>query len=435
MSNEVDCGTELFECECLIDPKHLQVGHFVSRLDQPWRESPFPLEGVMVQSENQREWFIERCQWVVIDLLRSRNSYRPPSSRAYRSGGASEPPLARKSKPRSDGPVEILRRARLDAESISSATRCHDLLYRQAGNLIDSLRRTGRVEAEKARLALRQIAGELETNIAAMVWLSRIRQADEHTAEHCVNVAMLAMGVAHTLEWDDENIEHVGLAGLLHDIGKMQLDPEIVNKPGRLTDAEMQYMRKHAAIGYELLRTDPGVPSEVARVVYEHHEQPDGLGYPAGKTTHQLLPMSRLVAVVSAYDAMTAHCPFRQPLSHHDALGELWRGRRRQFDAEMVEQLIRFLGWVTPGTLVLLSDGGHAVVLESNSERRLWPIIRRLKKADGQFIAADRIDLASQSEPPRTALRIREVLPDGAIQVDLNAILLNEALEQQAAAG
>lgn len=435
MFNEERSGDELFECECLIDPEHLQVGHYVSRLDRPWRETPFPLEGVMVQSENQRDWFIEHCQWVVIDLLRGRNSHRPTSARACRPGSVGEPPLPHKAKQSADGPVEVLRRARLNAESISSATHCRDLLYRQAGNLIDSLRRTGRVDAEKARLDLRQVAGELESNIAAMVWLSRIRQADEHTAEHCVNVAILCMSVAHTLAWDDDKIEQVGLAGLLHDIGKMQLDPEIINKPGRLTDAEMEYVRKHAAIGYELLRTDPAVPSMVARTVHEHHEQPNGLGYPAGKKANQILPMSGLIAVVSAYDAMTAHSPFRQPLSHHDALGELWRARDRQFDAGMVEQLIRFLGWVTPGTLVLLSDGGHAVVLESNSEHRLWPIVRLLKEADGQFIAAERVDLAGQPELVGAALRIQEILPDGAIPVDLKAILHNEALEQQAAVG
>lgn len=428
MFNGQGSETELFECECQIDPKELQVGHFVSRLDRPWRESPFPLEGVLVQSDNQREWFIERCKWIVIDLLRSRNGYRPPSARTWRPAGQTQTDTQASVEQREKAPVNMLRRAKLDAQSISSATDCHELLYRQAAALIDSLKRTGRINTEEARLGLRQIAGALESNIAAMIWLTRIRQADEHTAEHSVNVAILAMGLARALEWAPEQVEQAGLAGLLHDIGKMNLDPEIVNKPERLTEDEMEYMRSHCEIGYDLVRGDERVPPEVARAVHEHHEQPDGQGYPLGKTADELLPLSRLIAVINAYDAMTAHWPFRQALSHHEALGELWRQRRRQFDEGMVEQLIRFLGWVTPGTLVRLSNGEHAVVLESSHDNRLWPVIRRLKKQGDRFIPADKLDLSRQQGPARGSLKIEEVLPDGAIEVDLHQILLQEAM-------
>ncbi|MFU8877814.1 MAG: HD-GYP domain-containing protein [Wenzhouxiangellaceae bacterium] len=430
MFNGQGSETELFECECQIDPKELQVGHFVSRLDRPWRDSPFPLEGVLVQSDNQREWFVERCKWIVIDLLRSRNGYRPPSARTWRPAGRTQPDTPASVEQAEKAPVNMLRRATLDAQSISSATDCHDLLYRQAAALIDSLRRTGRINTEEARLGLRQIAGALESNIAAMIWLTRIHQADEYTAEHSVNVAILAMGLARALEWGPEQVEHAGLAGLLHDIGKLQLDEEIVNKPDELTEPEMQYLRSHSEIGYDLLRTDERVPPEVARAVHEHHEQPDGGGYPAGKTADELLPLSKLLAVVNAYDAMTAHWPYRQPLSHHEALGELWRHRRRQFDEQMVEQMIRFLGWVTPGTLVRLSNGEHAVVLQSSHDNRLWPVIRRLKQHGDRFVPADKMDLSRQQGPARGSLKIEEVLPDGAIEVDLHHILLQEAMAE-----
>ncbi len=420
--------SELFESECLVDPAELQVGHFVSRLDRPWRDSPFPLEGVMILSGDTQSWFAENCGWVVIDLLRSRNGYRPPSATTYRP--RSHAPAPHNADP--NAPVNMLRRARLTEQSVSEAVDSHDLLYRQAAILIDSLKKSGCVDAEQARLGLRKIAGSLQSNIAAMVWLTRIRHADEHIAEHSVNVAILAMGLARSLEWSDEDVERAGLAGLLHDLGKLRLDQGIVNKPGDLTEEEMEHVRSHSRIGHELLRDDDRIHPDVARAVLEHHERPDGKGYPDGKFAGAILPLAALVAVVNAYDAMTSHWPFQAAISHHEALGVLWRERERRFGAGMVEKLIQFLGWVTPGILVQLSSGDFAVVLQASQAHRLWPVVRVLRREDDHYVGAERVDLARQPRPEgKPVLKIAEVLPDGAIEADLNAVLLAEAVAGQ----
>lgn len=421
-------NTELYENECLVDPAELQVGHFVSRLDRPWRDSPFPLEGVMILSEDTQSWFAENCSWVVIDLLRSRNGYRPPSARSYKP--KNQVPEQQNSDP--DATVNMLRRARLTERSVSEAVDCHDLLYRQAAAFIDSLKKSGRLDAEQARLGLRKIAGSLESNIAAMIWLTRIRHADEQTAEHSVNVAILGMGLARSLEWSDEEVERAGLAGLLHDLGKMKLDPDVVNKPEALTDEEERLVQKHSGIGYDMLCDDDRIHPDVSRAVLEHHERPDGKGYPDGKLAAEILPLAALVSVVNAYDAMTSRWPFRPAISHHEALGLLWRERRRQFDAGMVEKLIQFLGWVTPGILVRLSNGDHAVVLQASHEHRLWPVVRLLRREGDHYVGAERVDLARQPKTDdKPLVKIAEVLPDGAIEADLNAILLAEAVSDE----
>jgi len=422
MSSPTD--SELWQSECVIDPAELQIGHFVSKLDRPWIETPFPLEGVMILSDEQRAWFAEQCEWVVIDLLRGRNAWRPPSARVYRRRGA-----AADDEPRSQDPVNMIRGARLDAESVSSAIDCHELLYRQAAVLIDSLKRTGKIDVEKARLGLRQIASSLESNIAAMIWLTRIKHADQHTAEHSVNVAILGMGLARSLEWDDEQVERAGLAGLLHDLGKMKLDQEIINKPGPLTGEERRHLKQHPELGYRLLRDDDRIHPDVARAVLQHHEQPDGQGYPDGLSGDEIQTLSRLVSVVNAYDAMTSHWSFHPAVSHHDALGALWRERRRKFDSGMVETLIQFLGWVTPGILVRLSDGEFAVVLQTSQQNRLWPVVRRLEPRGTKYVGAERLDLAELSRGDHDrSVKIDQVLPDGAVNADLNAILLEEAV-------
>nr|WP_277347504.1 HD-GYP domain-containing protein [Wenzhouxiangella sp. XN79A] len=421
----------MWDNEILIEPQHLQVGHFVARMDRPWRQTPFPLEGAMIQSEDQRSWFIDHCHWLVIDLLRSRNGFRPPRAnipyrRIVRNRTDADNPEA---------PVNMLRRAELDQHSVPAAIQGHDLLYQRAGALIEAIRKNGRIDAETARLGIRQIAETLEQNIAAMIWLTRIKNVDQYTAEHCVNVAILSMGLAKSLNWGPEEVEQAGLAGLLHDLGKTKLDPAILNKPGRLTPEEQRHVREHARLGYDLLSEDESVHPIVRQAVLEHHERPDGKGYPLGRSRENLMPMAALVSVVDAYDAITSFRPYSAARSHHEALGILWKTRDRQFDSMMVEVLIQFLGWITPGTLVRLTDGDCAVVLKASAEHRLWPVVRRLKADGERYRAEGVIDLADHNRAhPDAVIRVAEVLPDGALDIDLN-LVLREAAEASATAG
>lgn len=413
----------LWDNEILIEPVHLQVGHFVARMDVPWRQTPFPLEGVMILSEEQLSWFRDNCKWLVLDLLRGRNGYRPPPAhvptRRMTGNPADSPPT--------EASVNMLRKSRLDAESVSESLECHDLLYRRAGALIESIRRTGRIDSEAARLGIRQIAGTLEKNAAAMVWLTRIKHVDEYTAEHCVNVAILSMGLARSLQWKPEEVENAGLAGLLHDLGKMRLDQDILNKPGRLTAEEYEHVKQHSRLGYELLQDDARIDPEIRQAVLEHHERPDGTGYPLGRDRDNLQPLATLISVVDAYDAMTSVRPYSRARSHHEALGILWKGRNIQFQADMVEVLIQFLGWITPGTLVRLSDDDFAVVLQASDEHRLWPVVRRLVPDGDQYMAGRKTDLTAHNKSnPDQSVRVSEVLPDGALEADLGRILRDE---------
>ncbi|MDT8322241.1 MAG: HD-GYP domain-containing protein, partial [Xanthomonadales bacterium] len=348
----------LWDNEIQIDPIHLQPGHFVTRLDRPWLGTPFPLEGVMVEHKRQLDWMRQHCDRVVVDLLRSRNRYRPPGARARPAPPKPQEWRGYLSDP--EAPINALRRAEYTDEIVSESIETHDLLYRQAESLVATIAGGGRVDTGQARESVTGMADKLEQNVAAMVWLTRIKNADEYTAEHCVNVSILAMGLAHALEWERKQVELAGLAGMLHDLGKMNVDKTILNKPGRLTDEEYDHIKKHSRYGYLMLRSDGQVHPRVTQAVLEHHERPDGTGYPHGRNHETLQPMSALISVVDAYDAITTRRPYSRARSHHEALGILWKARGSQFDGGMVEALIQFLGWITPGTIVRLTTGDHA---------------------------------------------------------------------------
>ena len=414
--------------EVLIEPAYLQEGHFVSRMDRPWIGTSFPLEGVRIIERGQLDWFRANCNWVVVDLLRSEARFRParpvtprlPARHFASSGYLNDEEAA----------INVLRRARLNHEIIDESTEMHGLLHAQADALIENIAIGGRLDAEDARKSVSRLADDLERNIAAMVWLTRIKQADRYTAQHCVNVAILSMGLAQAMEWPREDVETAGLAGMLHDLGKMKLDKRVLNKPGRLTRDEYEYVKQHARLGYLMLREDDDIHPAVAQAVLEHHERPDGGGYPLGRTAESLQPMSALISVVDAYDAITSRRPYSPERSHHEALGVLWKQRDRQFDGCMVEALIQFLGWITPGTLVRLTSDEYAIVLRASHHHRLWPLVRVLETAEGDFRIGQRIDLAAHNaEHPDRPIRVAEVLPDGALGGVMERALQREAAE------
>jgi putative nucleotidyltransferase with HDIG domain len=321
----------------------------------------------------------------------------------------------------------VLRRASLDHAVVDESLDMHTLLHRQAETLVHGISTGGRMDSGEARDMVSTIASRLEKNAAAMVWLTRIKAADQYTAQHCVNVAIVSMGLAQALEWPRERIEWAGLAGLLHDLGKMKLETTVLNKRGRLSAEEYEQVKHHARLGYEILVEDPGIPSAVAEAVLHHHERPDGLGYPTGKSTHALDPLCALVAVADAYDAITSTRPYRSARSHHEALGVLWKQRGTQFDRALVESLIQFLGWITPGTLVRLSDARAAIVLRASHHHRLWPLVRLIEETGSDARIGEMLDLAEYNEQhPQCRIRVAEVMVDGALKLDLRAALRHQ---------
>jgi HD-GYP domain-containing protein (c-di-GMP phosphodiesterase class II) len=413
-------GGSVWQTELIIHPSDLEIGHFIIRLDLPWIETPFPLQGVLVDSPKTKQWFVDHCAWVVVDYSRSPNKLRPQTSAL--SDDAAR--VARQTDP--SHPVNSLRGARIDQETVGAALKAYSLLDGQARRLIKSFSDRGAIEIKAAEKVVGELSGYLERNLAAMVWLTRIKDRDDYTAQHSINCAILAMGLAHALEWTQAQVEQAGLAALLHDLGNVTLDLAILNKPGRLSAIEYQHIKTHTETGYQLLLEEPGVAPNVALAALEHHERPDGLGYPHGKRAAEIQPVSMLVSVVDVYDAVTSERVYRPARSHHDALGILWRGRGRKFDRNMVETFIHFMGWVAPGTLVRLSNGELAVVEETNIVHGFYPIVRMLTLGPLGYRAGQRVDLADlKDEEGKPKLRIDEVLPDGAQGVKVKSLLVS----------
>lgn len=403
----------IWEYELKIHPADLKLGHFVRQLSIPWESTNFPLQGFMLETFERKKWLQEHCDWVVIDMDRSANPWRPAT---YARHGLSSTGTGAAS-------MDLLRRSQINHDTIQGALKTYRRLDEQTEALLVGISDDGPIDVAQASHAVSELADGLEKNIAALVWLTRIKQKDRYTAQHCINVAILAMGLAVSLGWSRQDVEMAGLAGLLHDVGKMRLDLDILNKTGRLTPEEFEHVKQHAQFGHDMVVAETPVPFAVAMAMLCHHERPDGTGYPKGLSGDQIIPMARLISVVDAYDAITSTRVYDPARSHHQALGILWKNRAKQFDKEMVEGLTQFLGWVTPGTLVQLSDRRLAIVMEAPSTRGFLPLVRLVESTDNGCRLGEELDLAGQREAGiRHPIRIAEVLPDGHDGIDIRQL-------------
>ncbi len=387
-------------------PSHqLQLGHYVARLSAAWSETPFLLQGFVVADEVEKLWIQQHCEWVIVDIAKSRHTQSV--SAAMQSISPNRPPSPLIKKP-------------ITAQSMKASLTTYLDLNKQARRIIDHFKDLGQDDVRTTVVSVRRMAMSLADNLPALVWLTRIKHEDAYTAEHCLNVCVLAMGLARTLGWNDRDVAQVGVAGLLHDLGKIDVDHRVLNKPGKLTQDEYEVMKQHPAYGYERLRHEPDLNERILNGIRHHHERPDGKGYPSGQTGSQIDDMAKIVAIVDAYDAITSNRVYQKARSHHEAMGILWRHRDTQFDGQMVESFIHFLGWVTPGTLVELSSGDLAVVIQAAEGQRLYPKVRILMPTNLGFRLGAIWDLSTMTAAEgETRIHIANVLPDGHLGIQL----------------
>ncbi len=166
--------------------------------------------------------------------------------------------------------------------------------------------------------------------------LCNVLHHDYATFTHCTNVSMYCVLLARELGFPAEAIEEIAVGGLLHDLGKLQIDERILNKPGRLDEWEFREIKKHPVTGFALMVERDDLSFGQMMMTYQHHERIDGSGYPVGCTGEEIHPWAKLCAIVDVYEALTSNRPYRSPMSPKTALAVLDKGDGIEFDSEML---------------------------------------------------------------------------------------------------
>jgi putative nucleotidyltransferase with HDIG domain len=235
-------------------------------------------------------------------------------------------------------------------------------------------------------------------NRTALVALTAMRNYDNYTFTHMVNVSILTMGQARALGIEGRLLREFGLSALMHDIGKVRTPKEILNKPGKLTDEEFVIMRRHTVDGAEILRRTPEMPILAPVVAFEHHLRMDGTGYPFEARRSTLNLATTLCGIADVYDAMRSQRSYQQAFPTDRILAVLQKNDGTQFDRHLVRRFVQLLGIYPPGNVVRLSSGEIAIVMQVHAPDPYRPRVKVIVGKDGS-----RLDLPYERnlwEPP-----------------------------------
>jgi putative nucleotidyltransferase with HDIG domain len=411
-----------------INTTDLDIGMFVSGLDRPWLETPFATQGFYIESPTDIDRLREYCEYVLVDSQRSR-----------RGGGAPD----RKKKPRPTQERKLDGRPRVSVERIFEgrpikpyqddsawedehprAQEALDTLVEDIEEIFDHVSDGGKLNVIRLKKSVEPIVDSISRNPDACLWVARLKQHDEYTYQHSLGAAIWSVSLGRQLGLPRHDLRSLAMGCLLMDVGKLRVDPKLLQADRELTLEEMAQMYSHVSYGLEIIQESGVINQDVIDMVAHHHERYDGSGYPDGLIQDDIPSFARIAAIVDTYDAVTSNRSYADAVSPSDAIKLLYQSRDAEFQSELVEAFIQAVGIYPAGTLVELSSGEVGVVVAEYRSRRLRPKVMVLLDADKNTLAESKmINLQDDSDsvgPP--LLTIARSLEPGAYGIDLASV-------------
>jgi putative nucleotidyltransferase with HDIG domain len=317
------------------------------------------------------------------------------------------------------GRVTVEQRVEGSLTDMATIKRLYSDAVSVAGDVWDSAQTEGRPDATVARSMIDVLAQAVAQNRTALLALTTLKNYDNYTFTHMVNVSILTMGQGRGLGIDGSLLREFGLAALMHDIGKVRTPIEILNKPDKLTDAEFTIMKRHVVDGAEILRMTPDVPALAPVVAFEHHLRTDGSGYPVGVTRPALNIGTMLCSIADVYDAMRSQRNYQQSFPTDRILAVLKRNDGQQFDQHLVRRFVQLIGIYPVGNIVRLNTGEVAVVMHIYAPDPYRPHVRVLVGRDGKRLELPfDINLWEPSDDPQRPASVVAPLDPANYQFD-----------------
>ncbi|QPF73878.1 HD-GYP domain-containing protein [Roseateles sp. DAIF2] len=387
----------------------LQLGMFIHKLGGSWLKHPF-LRGSFLLTDTRDLMAIRECGiqdvWIdpsqgqVVDtrsrLAADAQAPSPPTTpepdTASRPSGEMTEGTASSTRS-SPGPTSI-------TQEIERAKRICLSAKSQVKDMLQAARLGKAIDAGTTQLLVREIAASVERQPVALLSVARLKTHDDYTYMHSVAVCALMIAMARQLGFDDERTRLAGVGGLMHDLGKAAMPLDVLNKPGRLTDAEFSVMRSHTVAGANMLRSS-GADSTVVDIALHHHEKIDGTGYPHKLPGARISELARMGAICDVYDAVTSQRAYKEAWNPAEAMRQMakWEGH---FDKQLFSAFVKSVGIYPVGSLVRLASQRLAIVLAPGAESLLTPVVRVFfSLRSEEQIPVQTIDLAAPNATDR----------------------------------
>ncbi|MGV8712794.1 MAG: HD-GYP domain-containing protein [Nitrosomonas sp.] len=355
-----------------IQAEQVRLGMYIHEINGNWLELPFWRTSFKLDNEKDLDKLLTcRCDeiWIDtskgLDILGAEETVDSPTDPPVNPITEEAPrPVKKKVVP-----VSL-------AEELDSAKKIHTSAKTIVKTMFNDVRMGNAFEIEEATALVEEVNQSIERNPNALLSLVRLKNADEYTYLHSVAVCMLMVALAKQLHLSEDQIRQAGLAGLLHDVGKMAIPSGVLNKVDKLTDDEFNVIKQHPQCGWEILKSCYQVSDIALDVCLHHHERIDGRGYPDKISGEALTLFARMGAVCDVYDAISSDRCYKKAWGPAESIHKMASWQAGHFDETVFHAFVKTIGIYPNGSLLKLKSGRLGVVIEQSRKNLITPIIQ-----------------------------------------------------------